>query len=250
MKTSTKCKKFVALYRVSTQKQGVSGLGLESQIFAVRNFLEANNLELIAEYTEIESGGNKDRIQFNKKYSEASLLKKRPVLRQVIDHAKMENACIIVKEVSRLTRYPLLMEYIFSQHIEFVAADSPGDDTTILRIKTALNASELSKVSERTFLALQQKKIKCGGKLIKKNNSTEEGRRKGVQTIINNARAQNYQTWDKVQDLINKLDTEGNRMFPTLQSIANRMNELGYLTSLGKSFTPMTVKRLLERSYA
>lgn len=238
--------RYVALYRVSTQRQGISGLGLDSQVYAVKNYISHIGGEIIAEFTEVESGGNKDRISFNKKYSKELLLRKRPILKETIELAIKENATIVVKEPSRLTRYPLLMEYIISQHINFVSADSPGDDTTILRIKTALNAQELMKVSERTFLALQQKKIREGGKLKKKNNLTPEGRRKGTETVKARAREANYQAWDKVHDLFNRRKEDGTREYPTLAAIANRMNELGYTTSRGKSFGPMAVKRLLD----
>lgn len=244
-----KNKKFIALYRVSTQKQGMSGLGLDAQKFAVRSYAESIGAEIVQEYTEIESGGNKDRIQFNKKYSKESLLKKRPVLKKVIEEATKNDACIIVKEASRLTRYPLLMEHIISQHINFVASDSPNDDTTLLRIKTALNAQELMKVSERTYNALQQKKIREGGKLKKKNNSTDEGRRKGHLAIKEKAKESNYQIWDKINDLRKKTNAEGEKEFPTLLSIAQRMSKLGYTTSLGKSFTPTAIKRLLEKNF-
>ncbi|MEY5040571.1 MAG: hypothetical protein RLZZ414_96, partial [Bacteroidota bacterium] len=159
------------------------------------------------------------------------------------------DACIIVKEASRLTRYPLLMEHIISQHINFIASDSPNDDTTLLRIKTALNAQELMKVSERTYNALQQKKLREGGRLVKVNNSTAEGRLKGLKTIQKNAKEANLQVWDKAQDLASKLNKEGKRQYPTLSSIAERLNQLGYTTSLGKSFSPMTVKRLLEKEF-
>jgi len=241
-------KRFIALYRVSTQKQKISSLGLDAQRHSVRIYVESIGGEIVSEYEEVESGGNKDRIQFNKKYTKNSLLKKRPVLKKVIDEASRQDACIIVKEASRLTRYPLLMEHIISQHINFIAADSPNDDTTLLRIKTALNAQELMKVSERTYNALQQKKLREGGRLVKVNNSTAEGRLKGIDTIKQNARESNFQVWDKIQDLASKKDDYGLSVFPTLKSIAERLNALGYSTSLGKSFKPMTVKRLLDRN--
>lgn len=242
-------KRFIALYRCSTQKQENSGLGLESQMSCVRNYVKQIGGEIISEFTEVESGGNKDRISFNKKYTKELLLRKRPTLKKVIEHSIAQSATIIVKEASRLTRFPLMMEYIIAQHIDFIAADSPSDDTTMLRIKTALNAQELMKISERTFNALQQKKIREGGKLKKKNNSTVEGRARGIASIICKAREANYQAWDKIQDLAQKRKPDGEREFPTLKAIAERMNQLGYFTSMGKSFGTTTVRRLLKKCF-
>lgn len=239
------CKKFIALYRVSTQKQGVSGLGLEAQRTSVREYISSIGGSLLEEFTEVESGGNKDRISFNKNYTIEGLIAKRPVLRQALEQAKNNNACIIVKEASRLTRFPLLMEYIIAQHIQFVAADNPNDSTTILRLRTALSAEELYKVSERTYNALQVIKKASGGKMIKKDNTTNEGRLKGIRTIKEKARLANLQAKDKINDLYTRMK-DGKRVYPTLQSIADKMNELGYTTSRGKMFTPKQVQRLLE----
>ncbi len=233
-------KKYIALYRVSTQRQGDSHLGLESQQQTVRGYVESVNGILIQEFEEIESGGNKDKISIGMDISIFSLIRKRPVLQQVISLAQIEKATLIVKESSRLTRYSLLMEYFINSGLDFICADSPSDNTFIIRLKTNLMEDELKKVSDRTIAALAAKsargykhkppkqltleQIAMGRSVIQKNTRENENNRR-ASSLIKALRNANH-TW---------------------KEITRELNKQGFKTSTGKVFHPIQVKRLHER---
>jgi DNA invertase Pin-like site-specific DNA recombinase len=232
-------KKFVALYRVSTQKQGNSGLGLEAQQDTVRSYVKSVGGVLISEITEVESGGNKDRIQFGTNINLDTLLGKRQQLRRAIELAKAEGATIVVKESSRLTRFSLLMDYLLANGIDFVCATSPNDTPLIIKFKTALAEEELMKISERTTAALQAKKNR--GETWGKSNLSDQGRAKAIET--NRAKALNNEHNRRAVSLITTLKS----MNKTYQAIADQLNAGGFKTSRGGSFTGWAVQVLYQR---
>ena len=234
--------KVIEYYRVSTPRQGISGLGLESQEFIVKGYINLTGATSIGRFVEIESGGNKDRISANASPNLNTLLRKRPLLQEAINLALKEDATIVVKEVSRLTRFSLLMNYLIASNVKFIAADNPNDDPLMLRIKTALNEEELVKVSERTIMALQARK-KRGLALGNVSNFNNESRRLGPQKMRDLARAntENY----KLTKMILSDHKEG----LSLQKIADELNNNGVTTIRGKKFYPATVKMYLDRYY-
>lgn len=234
--------KFIALYRVSTTKQQVSGLGLEAQQQAVSNYVLRVGGSIIAHFQETESGGNKDRISVDMDTDINKLLRKRPILKQVLELAQKEGATIVVKEISRLTRYPFLMEYIIQSKIKFVAADNPNDDVLLLRIKTALHAEELIKVSTRTKAAWDAKKQR-GYVHIVPNNLTEEANAKSLETRIANARSNENSR--RAMGYIKMLRDHNNLSY---RDIVKRLNSEGFKTPRGKNFDPTQVKRLYDKA--
>jgi len=232
-------KKFVALYRVSTQKQGNSGLGLEAQQDCVRSFVQSAGGVLVREITEVESGGNKDRIQFGSTVNLDKLLGKRKQLREAIELAKIEGATIVVKESSRLTRFSLLMDYLLANGIDFVCAASPNDTPLIIKFKTALAEEELVKISERTTAALQMKKAK--GVKLGTCNLTDQGRQKAGATV--REKALNDEHNRRAISMITTLKGIGR----SYRAIAEQLNSGGFKTSRGGSFTGWAVQVLYER---
>jgi DNA invertase Pin-like site-specific DNA recombinase len=231
--------KVIEYYRVSTQKQGFSGLGLEAQETTVRNYINSIGATSIAVFKEIESGGNKDRISVNSQPDIATLLRKRPTLQQAIDLAMIENATIVVKEASRLTRYSLLMNHLIASNVKFIAAMNPNDDALMLRIKTALNEEELTKISERTIAALQARKNR-GLPLGTLKNLTVEGMAKG--RAVHSKRARESTTAIQVIDIIRE---KLGKM--TFVQIAEHLNSKRYRTPRGKKFLPGTVNMYVRR---
>lgn len=101
--------KFVAYYRVSTAKQGASGLGLEAQREAVRAYLNGGSWELIAEFTEVESGKRDDR----------------PELAQAMERCRLTGAKLLIAKLDRLSRNVHFLSGLMEQGVDFVACDMP-----------------------------------------------------------------------------------------------------------------------------
>ena len=237
--------KYIPYYRVSTARQNVSHLGLEAQKASVENYIESVKGEIIVEYTEVESGGNKDRISVDNHLSIESLLSSRPILLKAVQKAKEENAILVVKEAGRLSRFSLLIDYMLSCNIQFVCSDSPKDTPFIIKLKTSLNEEELLRISERTKNALRALKERGYVFKPKKNYFTEGVIKKATERRIeiarqnpNNKRAMGY---------IKQLREQSKFTF---QSIANKLNYEGFKTSRGKKFTPKAVQLLYVRAIA
>lgn len=250
--------KYVCLYRVSTEQQRNAkgdytdgqipnkhlntGLGLASQRTACKAFIQQNQGECIAEFEEIQSASNKDIIKFGKEVSLASLLNKRPVLLEAITYARENNAVLLVKECSRLTRFKLLGEYLMSTGIKFQCVDSPSDDNFIISIKIALFQQEAENVSKRTKAALAER-IKRSGHWQKPNpefmngNIAKEARKVQTMNSLNN------ENNIKAASLVNLLRKDG----MTLQVIADYLNKNKFYTARGKKFSITQVKRLLTK---
>ena len=234
-------RKFIALYRVSTQKQQDSELGLNAQKHAVRAYIKHIGGELIEEVTEIESAGNKDRINTkNRSLSWEVMLNKRPQLKYAIQEAEKKGAIVIVKEPSRLTRFSLLMSYLIEYGIKFICTDCPNDDNMMLKLRTVFNEEENLRRSQRTSLALQQKKSQ-GFKLGGSTGFTDEMRKRAV--VVNIKAAIEAKENKQAMHVICGERKAGK----TLQEIADKLNELDYKTRRGKAFSKTTVNRLLER---
>ncbi|MFN4163583.1 MAG: recombinase family protein [Ferrovibrio sp.] len=145
--------KAIAYYRVSTDKQGRSGLGLEAQKTAVQAVLKPGG-RLIAEYTEVESGKRRDR----------------PQLTKALHQAKVNKAALVVAKVDRLARDVHFLETILSGDVEVVFADLPQVSGPmgrfILQQLAAVAQLEAGLISERTKAALaaaKQRGVKLGG---------------------------------------------------------------------------------------
>jgi DNA invertase Pin-like site-specific DNA recombinase len=134
--------KFVAYYRVSTQRQGRSGLGLEAQRAAVQGF------DVIAEYTEVESGRKCDRAE----------------LRAALAHAKREGATLLIAKLDRLARNVHFLTGLLESDVPIVAADMREADRTFLQMAAVFAEWEARKISERTKAALAAAKAR-GAKL-------------------------------------------------------------------------------------
>jgi DNA invertase Pin-like site-specific DNA recombinase len=132
---------FVAYYRVSTAKQGESGLGLEAQRDALYRFTHDPN-SIIAEFTELESG--------RKKF--------RPQLLEAIAHAKERNATLLIAKLDRLARNVSFVSELMESKVKFKAVDMPQADNFTIHIIAAVAEREAEMISARTKAALERKK--------------------------------------------------------------------------------------------
>jgi DNA invertase Pin-like site-specific DNA recombinase len=153
--------KFVAYYRVSTVRQGHSGLGLDAQRDAVTRFLNGGNHELVAEFKETETG----------KGSHA--LEKRPQLKAAMDACKAHSATLVIAKLDRLSRNVRFIAELMESRVRFVACDMPEANELTLHVMAAFAEHEAKRISERTKEALAQAK-KRGVKLGRKGRENLE----------------------------------------------------------------------------
>ena len=141
---------FVAYYRVSTGRQGKSGLGLEAQRAAVREHLNGGTWQVVAEFTEIESGKNADR----------------PKLAAALKECRLRRAKLIIAKLDRLARNVAFVSNLMESGVEFEAVDFPQANRLTIHIMAAIAEHEAKMISDRTKAALAAAKrrgVKLGG---------------------------------------------------------------------------------------
>ncbi|WP_339875253.1 recombinase family protein [Olleya marilimosa] len=216
--------KYIAYYRVSTNEQGKSGLGLESQKESVRKYITNTNGELLNEFTDVASGKIDNRENLN----------------EAIKAAVKHSAILIVKKLDRLSRGGFKIAVKLDElGIKYIESDSPNDNELLKNIKLAIAKDERDKISERTKAALKVLKDK-GVKLGKIENLTNEGRKRGGEAM--KLKAQLNMNNKRAKMLSITLKSNGY----TLQRIADELNSNGFKTARGKQFTPIQVSRLLK----
>lgn len=214
---------YVAYYRVSTKKQGQSGLGLGSQRDMINGFLKLGDV-LLQEFIEVESGKRNDR----------------PELEAAISFAKLHQAQLLIAKLDRLSRNAGFIFTLRDSHVDFLAVDMPDANTLTIGIFAVLAQHERELISNRTKAALQQKKLQ-GFTLGKPENLTTGARLKGLQ--IRQENAANHKANRQAKELIQMYREKG----MTYKAIANRLNEHGFTTRRGKKFSPIAVQRLYAR---
>lgn len=213
---------YVAYYRVSTQKQGRSGLGLEAQQHAVKSFLKPDD-QLIAEYREIESGKNDDR----------------PQLAAAIRHSQREGATLVIAKLDRLGRHAAFVMALRDSGCKFTCLDVPDANTLTIGILSTIAQHEREIISERIRAALAAKKRR-GQKLGNPANLTSEGRAKGPLTRSRQVR-QRHEKQIEVVRLYREVGL-------SFGEIARRMSDAGYTSPTGKTFRSETARRFFSYS--
>lgn len=216
----------IAYYRVSTKQQGASGLGLDAQTSAVAAYCKAAGLDLVAAYTEIETGTSK---------------KVRPVVRQALEHARRIGGTLVIAKLDRLARNVSFISALMDAGVAFVACDMPDANTLTLHIMAALAEYEAKLISERTKAALHAAKAR-GQKLGSPQNLTDEIRAQAVAANIANA----VNDYKPLTSYISTLHNSG----MSLRDIATRLNDDGHTTRTGAQFGAMQIKRILDRAHA
>lgn len=140
--------KYVVYYRVSLEKQGRSGLGLEAQQAMFTNFCAGRPGEVVADYTEIETGRTLKK----------SL--KRPELKKAIEHARMVGATLVIAKIDRLARNVAFVSALMESKLPIACCDIPEADAFTLHILAAVAEREGKLISERTSAALQALKAR------------------------------------------------------------------------------------------
>ena len=211
---------YITYYRVSTQRQGQSGLGLEAQRSAVQNFLAGK--EIIAEFTEVESGRKNDR----------------PQLAQALALAKKNKATLVIAKLDRLARNVHFISGLLESGVQFVAADMPEADRTFLQMAAVFAEWEARKISERTKSALQAAKER-GTKLG--SPTPEIGSKRGTEALIDRANAFATKVAPSINQIIAQVGTG-------LREVAAELQCRGIKTARGNDvWHPAQVAKLMRR---
>ncbi|MFD1555402.1 recombinase family protein [Paraburkholderia silviterrae] len=139
---------FIAYYRVSTARQGMSGLGLDAQREAVARYLNGGEWELMGEFTETETGKG------------ANPLEKRPQLRAALELCKRRGATLIIAKLDRLARNVAFIAGMLESKVKFVACDMPDANELTVHIMAAFAEHEAKRIGERTRDALAAAKAR------------------------------------------------------------------------------------------
>jgi len=218
---------FIAYFRVSTDRQGQSGLGLEAQRKAVMDYLNGGNWKLVAEYTEVESGKRNDR----------------PELADALDACRRQKAKLVIAKIDRLARNVHFISGLMESGVDFVAADMPEANKLTVHIMAAMAEYEREQISDRTKKALAAAKArgkKLGWSMPSRRQEQLEASRQGVKSTI--AHADRFA--ENTLPIIREIQAAG---ITTLQGVAEALNARGVRTARSKKWFPATVKNILSR---
>jgi DNA invertase Pin-like site-specific DNA recombinase len=214
-------KNYIAYFRVSTQKQGNSGLGLDAQTAAVAQFTGNCTNCVLATYQDIESGKNDDR----------------PELLKAIAQAKQTGSTLLIAKLDRLSRNAAFILTLKDTGVNFVCVDMPEANALTIGIMAIFAQQEREMISKRTKEALKAKKERTGE--WRKGKITAETHAKGQQAIKN--KAANNQNTTRARNYAKALKSQG----MTLQEIADRLNAEKFCTATGKAYHRTSVNRLI-----
>jgi DNA invertase Pin-like site-specific DNA recombinase len=222
--------KFVAYYRVSTARQGRSGLGLEAQRQAVSDYLNGGAWDLVAEFTEIESGKRNDR----------------PELSRALELCRRQKATLVIAKLDRLARNVAFIANLMESRVDFVAVDMPQANRLTVHILAAVAEHEREMIVARTKAALAAAKAR--GKLLGwANPARQEERAAASRKGATVAKSSASLFAANVLPIIREIRTAG---ITTLVGIASALNARGVHTARGGAWYPATVRNLLAREAA
>lgn len=230
--------RFVAYYRVSTQEQGRSGLGLAAQRQAVADYIKRTGGELIGEFEEVESGKRADR----------------PQLTQAISRTQLTGARLLIAKLDRLSRDMHFLTGLERQGVRFVACDMPDANEMTVHIMGVVAEQERKMISQRTSAALQAIKAKLAegqshtgkrsGKAVQRLGSPNGIKTPrpdlGTQAVIQQAQDKA----DRIAPIIRPLQEQG----LSLRAIAASLTDMKVKTPRGAdTWTPTAVSRIINR---
>ena len=217
---------YVAYLRVSTQRQGFSGLGLEAQREIIQKHLRES--KPAAEFIEVESGRKTDR----------------PKLKEALELCKRTGATLIVAKLDRLARNLSFLSSLLESDVEIVFCDFPQANKMVLSILGAISQYEAELIATRTRQALQAKKARgcrLGNPehLLDKHSQAIENSTRTIR-----ARARANPNNKRALAMLRVLMDQGK----TYKEMSDTLNAEGFVTSRGCSFRPSTVYQLIKRN--
>jgi DNA invertase Pin-like site-specific DNA recombinase len=223
--------KFVSYLRVSTDKQGERGLGIEAQRKAVEDYLNGGQWELLREYVEVETGKRDDR----------------PKLREALHHAKVTGATLVIAKLDRLSRNLAFIAALQDSGARFVAADMPEANETMIQFMAVIARHERKAISARTKAALAAARAR-GTKLGNPNLAALQAAGAGKPGWTAGANANRAAAERYAHDVLPVLADIRQGGMASLGGIAAELNSRGILTARGGYWYATTVRNLLRRT--
>lgn len=220
--------KFVSYLRVSTAKQGQSGLGMEAQQSAVASFLNGGKWTLVHEAVEVESGKRNDR----------------PALSEAIRLCRRHKATLVIAKLDRLARNVAFIANLMESGVEFVAVDMPQATKFTIHIMAAVAEQEAEAISKRTVAALQAAKERgmvLGGRRVTQEawqDIASQGRTVAAEVRTSNAEAHR----SEMRPIIAEIEAAG---ITSANGIAAELNRRGETTRRGGRWSAVQVQRVL-----
>lgn len=220
--------KLVAYYRVSTERQGRSGLGLEAQRAAVEAYAKQCSGRVLESFTEVESGKRNDR----------------PELDRALLRAKVTGATLVIAKLDRLSRDAAFLLKLQRDGVRFVAADMPDANSLTVGILAVVAQAEREAISTRTKDALAAVKAR-GGRLGNPNGAAALRRAgKGNAAALEVVQAKAQERAANLESTIAELKGNG---VCSLGAIAEALNKADIKTAQGKQWHKSSVRNLLQR---
>jgi len=220
--------KYIAYFRVSTKRQGQSGLGLEAQQATAAAYLRTvPQSKLVGEYVEIESGTKKGNH--------------RPQLAAALAACRVHNATLLVGKLDRLSRNVAFLANLMESGVEFVACDNPFATKLTIHVLAAVAENEAEMISQRTKAALaaaRRRGVTLGGD---RGNAAQIAR-KGNRA---SARARGEAAQRRASDLLPVIESIKAEGAQSLRQIADGLNQRGILAARGGEWSAVQVMRVI-----
>jgi DNA invertase Pin-like site-specific DNA recombinase len=220
--------KFVSYLRVSTARQGISGLGLEAQREAVAQYLNGGRWRLVKEVVEVESGKKNDR----------------PAIAEALRLCRLHRATLIIAKLDRLARNVNFISSLMDSDVEFVAVDFPQANRLTVHILAAVAEHEASMIAARTKAALQAAKargVALGGQRgdpQRMKSMSMKGTRASIAARVERAAKRN----EDLRPVIDDVRAAGAN---SLRQIAEELNSRGIPTPRGGGWSAVQVQRVV-----
>ncbi len=220
--------RIVTYTRVSTKRQGESGLGLEAQQAAISAYAATNAAQIVAAFTEVESGRKNDR----------------PELAKAMRMARVMGARLVIAKLDRLSRNAAFLLNLRDAGVDFVACDNPHATPLTIGVLALVAEEEARAISARTKAALTAAKARGtvlgnpNGAAALRRAAMGNGASRAAMTANADRRAAMF------VDVLEDLDRAG---FTTLQAVADELNRRGICTPRGKTWYPASVANLRAR---
>jgi DNA invertase Pin-like site-specific DNA recombinase len=222
--------KFISYLRVSTARQGVSGLGLEAQREAVANYLNGGRWSLVQEVVEVESGKRNDR----------------PAIAEALRLCRLHRATLIIAKLDRLARNVHFISSLMEAGVEFIACDFPQANRLTVHILAAVAEHEASMISARTTAALAAAKAR-GKRLGGLRGKPERMKTMAAKGSSASVEARQTSAAKRAADLLPVIEGLRGQGTHSLLGIAAKLNERGISAPRGGQWTATQVSRVLKR---
>ncbi len=228
--------RYIAYYRVSTARQGRSGLGLDAQRDSINSYLNSTSGELIGAYTEIESGRRSDRNE----------------LARALAICRVQRCSLIIAKLDRLSRNVAFVSTLMESGVEFVACDMPAANRLTIHMLAAVAENEAQMISERTRVALAAAKrrgTRLGGFRGRPATTADRAKASAAKTALANARALD------LAGTIQGIQADGHTSYRAIARHLNAMNvpttgshdRRGRPTGHGGTWSGIQVRRIIAR---